>query len=317
MIPAGSYQCKVVLNNNWDQSTGSNVPFNSDGTNNSSFTYDMSNNTTTAPSGGISQQVTVTFQVYLGNEDSTSYAGGVSVQGSIAPLDWTAGSTQLTDPDANLLYTGDVIFPIGSNPSVEFKFTKSADGSTWDWEPYSGNRTFTINDSSTTQILEWVYWGDVMPVPQNVTINVVGSDVNLTWDGVFGATDYGVYRSADPYSDFTLLGNTGGVTNYQDSGAGDNYRAGKYFYYVKAINIPCESVTDIDGNVYQTIQIGNQCWMAENLKVTHYRNGDAIPHVTDNSTWAGLSTGAYCYYNNDTNHADTYGALYNLSLIHI
>jgi uncharacterized protein (TIGR02145 family) len=71
------------------------------------------------------------------------------------------------------------------------------------------------------------------------------------------------------------------------------------------------TVTDIDGNVYQTVTIGPQVWMAENLKVTHYRNGDAIPNVTDNATWAGLSTGAYCEYNNDINYVATYGRLYN------
>ncbi|MCF7815049.1 MAG: fibrobacter succinogenes major paralogous domain-containing protein, partial [Candidatus Cloacimonetes bacterium] len=71
------------------------------------------------------------------------------------------------------------------------------------------------------------------------------------------------------------------------------------------------TVTDIDGNVYQTLVLGDQEWMAENLKVTHYRNGDPIPNVTTNSTWAGLSTNAYCYYDNDPANGDTYGALYN------
>ena len=71
------------------------------------------------------------------------------------------------------------------------------------------------------------------------------------------------------------------------------------------------TVTDIDGNVYHTIKIGDQWWMAENLKVTHYRNGDPIPHVTGDGTWSGLTTGAYCNYNNDTNNVATYGRLYN------
>jgi uncharacterized protein (TIGR02145 family) len=70
------------------------------------------------------------------------------------------------------------------------------------------------------------------------------------------------------------------------------------------------TVTDIDGNIYRTVKIGNQWWMAENLKVTHYRNGDAIPNVTDNSTWGGLTTGAYCDYNNTAQIA-VYGRLYN------
>jgi len=71
------------------------------------------------------------------------------------------------------------------------------------------------------------------------------------------------------------------------------------------------TVTDIDGNVYQTIKIGDQWWMVENLKVTHYRNGDPIPNVTDGGTWSGLTTGAYCEYNNDPGNVVTYGRLYN------
>ncbi|OGC42320.1 hypothetical protein A2Y85_07915 [candidate division WOR-3 bacterium RBG_13_43_14] len=71
------------------------------------------------------------------------------------------------------------------------------------------------------------------------------------------------------------------------------------------------TVTDIDGTVYQTVKIGNQWWMAENLKVTHYRNGDAIPNVTGNTEWNNLTTGAYCNYDNNSNNAATYGRLYN------
>ena len=72
------------------------------------------------------------------------------------------------------------------------------------------------------------------------------------------------------------------------------------------------TVTDIDGNVYQTINIGTQTWMAENLKVIHYRNGDPIPNYVDNSQWYNQNSGAYCWYNNDEiTYKNTYGALYN------
>ena len=72
-------------------------------------------------------------------------------------------------------------------------------------------------------------------------------------------------------------------------------------------------VRDIDGSEYKTIVIGNQTWMAENLRVTHYRNGDPIPNVTGNEEWSRLTTGAYCNYNNTTNPDTiaTYGRLYN------
>ena len=72
-----------------------------------------------------------------------------------------------------------------------------------------------------------------------------------------------------------------------------------------------ETVTDLDGNVYGTVTIGTQVWMAENLKVTRYRNGDPISNVTDAVQWSNLVTGAYCSYNNDATNTKTYGHLYN------
>ena len=75
--------------------------------------------------------------------------------------------------------------------------------------------------------------------------------------------------------------------------------------------ISSSSCIDIDGNAYPTITIGTQVWMAENLRVTHYRNGNAIPNVTDNSAWAALTSGAYCWYNNKQGTNAKYGALYN------
>lgn len=73
----------------------------------------------------------------------------------------------------------------------------------------------------------------------------------------------------------------------------------------------CGTLTDYDGNDYETVTIGDQVWMAENLKVTHYHNGDAIPNVTNGTTWGGLSTGAYCDYGNNPGNGSTYGHLYN------
>jgi uncharacterized protein (TIGR02145 family) len=69
--------------------------------------------------------------------------------------------------------------------------------------------------------------------------------------------------------------------------------------------------TDIDGNNYTSTIIGLQEWMVENLKVTKYKNGDLIPNVTDNTQWSSLTTGGWCYYNNDPLNNSTYGKLYN------
>jgi uncharacterized protein (TIGR02145 family) len=80
------------------------------------------------------------------------------------------------------------------------------------------------------------------------------------------------------------------------------------YSYSQGVNI-----TDIDGNTYPTIvtNCSNQTWMQKNLNVSHYRNGDVIPQVTDPIQWANLTTGAWCYYNNDPANGTIYGKLYN------
>ena len=73
-----------------------------------------------------------------------------------------------------------------------------------------------------------------------------------------------------------------------------------------------DSISDIDDNYYRIMKIGTQYWMAENLKTTSYNDGTVIPLVTNGATWDTQTTGAYCYYNNDsTTYAATYGKLYN------
>ncbi len=80
-------------------------------------------------------------------------------------------------------------------------------------------------------------------------------------------------------------------------------------------NLREDQVTDIDGNIYNTVIIGDQVWMAENLKVTHYRNGDPIEKVSDSLQWINLKTGAYCSYDNSDSNSETYGYLYNWFVI--
>ena len=69
------------------------------------------------------------------------------------------------------------------------------------------------------------------------------------------------------------------------------------------------TVTDIDGNTYNTVQIGTQEWMQENLKTTKYKNGDLIPNPTGD--WSNLTTGAWAYYNDSSQYNNIYGKLYN------
>jgi hypothetical protein len=104
------------------------------------------------------QDVSVTFSLNMEYIDPASYAGGISIQGSVAPLSWDAGVNLLAP--AREVYTIDLLFPEGSVKDVEFKFAMLADGGTdWEWETID-NRMFTIDDSQTTQILPELYWND-------------------------------------------------------------------------------------------------------------------------------------------------------------
>ncbi|MBZ0243127.1 MAG: fibrobacter succinogenes major paralogous domain-containing protein [Bacteroidales bacterium] len=79
--------------------------------------------------------------------------------------------------------------------------------------------------------------------------------------------------------------------------------------------LPCPgtpTISDVDGNIYNTVLIGNQCWMKENLSTTKYKNGISIEYPgNNNSAWQINTTGAYAWYNNDITSKEIYGALYN------
>lgn len=78
------------------------------------------------------------------------------------------------------------------------------------------------------------------------------------------------------------------------------------------ISCKAQTVSDVDGNIYNTIIIGNQIWMAENLKTTHFKDTTDIILSPDYTVWSTLTTPAFCWINNDwAAYGNTYGALYN------
>ena len=76
-------------------------------------------------------------------------------------------------------------------------------------------------------------------------------------------------------------------------------------------NPPADLITDIDGKTYNFVFIHGQRWKTTNLAVSHYRNGDRIPQVKRTKDWRALTTGAWCWYNNDSATGAVYGKLYN------
>jgi len=83
-------------------------------------------------------------------------------------------------------------------------------------------------------------------------------------------------------------------------------------FYAAVLPTDTTVVADIDGNIYKTVVIGEQTWMAENLRVTTFNDGTEIPLITNASEWYQLRTPAYCYYSNDSaGYHGLYGPLYN------
>ncbi len=147
-------------------------------------------------------------------------------------------------------------------------------------------------------------------------------------DGSTSITDRGICWNSNPNPTV----NDNFVSYKYDSIAFSCYMAGlnsNTAYYVRAyatnkygtaygneitFNTQQESsttVSDYDGNTYHTVIIGNQEWMVENLKTTHYSDGSAIPFISDSTNWGKSSTAAYSWYKNDISYKDSYGAFYN------
>lgn len=103
-----------------------------------------------------------------------------------------------------------------------------------------------------------------------------------------------------------------------------NYRCVQYNYDTIGVHIKmianAGNLTDADGNVYQTVRIGNQVWMAENLRTTTFRDGSKIPHISSIqvsrwTNWDTIPTPAYCWFNDDTTYKEMFGALYNANAL--
>jgi uncharacterized protein (TIGR02145 family) len=144
----------------------------------------------------------------------------------------------------------------------------------------------------------------------NIRINngsVIGFDPAVNsheWETLIDAA----WEECHPVTVNLKLGGVGG--------AGGQIEGGFTYIIKEKCCFECgeSTVLDADENVYQTVQIGTQCWMAENLKTTRFHDLDAtlISNVTDVAAWLNSTTSAYCWYDNDySTYGSVYGALYN------
>lgn len=158
--------------------------------------------------------------------------------------------------------------------------------------------------------------------PTNLQAQVLNdSQIRLTWEQeVTQIEGFRIDRQKDRGSWIQIKEVSDSANQYLDNNVNntDNgylYRVYAYandkISYYSNLAAPSIMVTDIDGNAYNSVKIGTQWWITENLKVTHYRNGDVIPHKSSSSNVYNLATGAYYYYNDIVDNATMYGNLYN------
>jgi len=201
--------------------------------------------------------------------------------GSIRGMNMIA--TSAASGDAPVLYYGHRIFTrVQGKPFVEIQNIKNPDFELFDNNfvllIHNGNSKMTRVSSAEIKID-----GVIVASPSDFSKNVSLITKQLTGLTAESILEVKLYSTPGGFLDLWIEGTLKEIT-----------------------------VTDINGNIYKTVKIGTQWWMAENLRTTLYNDGSAIQLVTDDTEWNNLTTPGYCWYNNDSpTYKIPYGALYN------
>jgi uncharacterized protein (TIGR02145 family) len=155
----------------------------------------------------------------------------------------------------------------------------------------NGGSNYTVTNTQQLLSVPFALYAEKAPDVQQLTVSATGDTLFLQNGGFVIIPGISAANNG---------GGQAGITTHS-CGASNVHNPAKTY----------GTMTDQQGNVYKTIVIGTQEWMAENLKTSIYRNGEAIVNVTDANQWDGLTTGAWCYYLNASQYECPYGKLYN------
>ncbi len=217
---------------------------------------------------------------------SLEIGGGAIVMGSFGSIDWANGPYFLqteTDPEGGTNYSISGVSQLLSVPFAQY--AKHVAGFSGSYNELTDRPDFSKMDIDST---------DNVTLTGNQTISG-----NKKFTGAVSAGDRPITNVGEP--------------QYPTDAANKAYvdELVSQLNTLRNTIIAGGVVTDIDGNHYNTVSIGSQVWMAENLKTTHYNNGDSIPDIKDDRQWCSLSSGACCDYKNVPGYVKTYGKIYN------
>ncbi len=176
----------------------------------------------------------------------------------------------------------------------------------------SGDSATSAEAVLTVNAIPPAITGDPQPqsvnVGQTATFGVIASGTKpFTYQWQKNSVNIGGATDSSYTTPATIMGDSGSTFRCIVSNGGGNATSGEAILHVSSV-----TMTDIDGNVYNTITIGTQTWIVGNFRSSRLNDGTSIPAVPDSATWVNLTTPGYCWYDNDSaSNADTYGALYN------
>ena len=264
------------------------------------------NNTVVIPVAptNLSAVAVDTTQVNLTWTDNSTNEAGYKVQrknagGSFADIASTA---------ADMCAYSD----FGLTPNTTYTYRVYAYNSAGNSLQYSNEVTITTNRSTSLSLI-------ITTAVSSISTSSAMSGGNITSDGGSNITARGVCwsTSANPTIALptkTVDGTGTGIFTSSITGLTPNTTYHVRAYATNSVGTAYGSdieFTTINVTNLPSVTICNQIWTTNNLDVTTYRNGDAIPQVTDPAAWVNLTTGAWCYYNNDPAMGIIYGKLYN------
>ncbi|MCB9034580.1 MAG: PKD domain-containing protein [Chitinophagales bacterium] len=278
-------------NNNWDKN----------------YTQTLSTTHTTPSINGsatakIYVEPAIDFKLY----NSNWAKGSVLAQGYLK-----ASGTLLPTPDCELKAG----LSAGAEANLQFFSWNFVAASYPDIFDYS-KVLYTCNNASNPPVADFSASQTNINTGSSIGFTDLSSGSPTSWSWTFQGGTPATSTAQNPTVQYNTAG-TYTVTLTATNANGSNTKTKTAYIVVNNSNsifnpnLTYGTMTDIDGNIYKTIQIGTQTWMAENLKTTHYNDGTIIPNITDNTAWNNLTTGGWCYYNNDVSNNTIYGKLYN------